>query len=316
MARKFEDLIAPLSQQEFFRHYWGKEFFVSRGSSNRFAGLFSWDALSEILSTQRFEFPRLRLLSGGRVAPPSQYILQKTDRRGNEYFVQDAAVIERMMADGAMLHITSIGEAWKPLDLFAASLEPILGGKVQVNLHAGYPTARGFHTHWDGHDVYAVQIDGRKMWRLFGFTEEAPLAVPPEEKQGAPENHTWEGDIGTGQVLYLPRGYWHATQYTSDASLHLTFAVQHPTGVEFFQWLARQLSNRACMRRDIPISMFDMPDIGDLATANYIADVRETMLRAISNEALEKYVGQYRATLGKVNHLQLLPAERISHACK
>lgn len=185
----FESLITPLDGREFFSRYWGRDFLISEGKPDRFASLFSWDALSEILSTHRFEYPRLRLLSGGRVAPPSQYIFQKVDRRGNPYTTHDAAVVARMLQDGAMLHITSIGEAWKPLGSFAAQLEPVLGGKVQVNLHAGYAGSRGFHTHWDGHDVYAAQIDGRKKWRLFGFTEEAPLAVPPDEKHGSPTTH-------------------------------------------------------------------------------------------------------------------------------
>lgn len=309
MSDPFDILIAPFDRGEFFLQHWGKEYLITEGRSDRFAPLFSWGALSEILSTHRFDFPRLRLLSGGRVASPTQYIIQKYDRRGNPYITHDSAAVSRMLQDGAMLHITSIGETWKPLASFAAKLELVLGGKVQVNLHAGYAGSRGFHTHWDGHDVYAVQIDGCKEWRLFGFTEEAPLAVPPEEKHGAPINHVWEGILSTGQMLYLPRGYWHATRFLDDPSLHLTFAVQHPTGIEYSQWLVAQLAQQTIARRDIPAAIFDMPDIGDKTLEQYITELQDLVMHAFSPESMTRFLEEYRSILGKTNHLQLTSRE-------
>lgn len=310
MSIPFQSLIAPLDTSEFFLRIWGREYFISQGDSARFSPLFSWAALSEILSTHRFDFPRLRLLSGGRVAPPAQYIVNKVDRRGNPYRTHDAKAVARMMRDGAVLHITSIGETWKPLADCAAQVELVLGARVQVNVHAGYAGSRGFHTHWDGHDVYATQIDGRKRWRLFGFTEDAPLAVPPDEKHDAPTRHCWEGVLGTGQVLYLPRGYWHATEYLDEPSLHLTFAVQHPTGIEFSQWLVGQLAREPKARRDIPIAIFDIPDVGDAARERYIADLRDSVLRTISPESLASFLSEHRSVLGQTNHVRLEPEER------
>ena len=310
----FDELIKPVERRDFFLNYWGKNYLISDGNAARFGSVFSWDALSEILSTQRFDFPRIRLLSGGRVAPPAQYIVNKIDRRGNPYRTHDAKIVARMLSDGAMLHITSLGETWEPLAAFAAQLEPVLGGKVQINIHAGYAGSRGFHTHWDGHDVYAAQVDGSKKWRLFGFTEEAPLAVPPDEKHDAPKDHCWEGVLSKGQVLYLPRGYWHATQFLDEPSLHLTFAVQHPTGIDFLSWLAGELAQDASMRRDIPLAVFDMPDVGGVAKERYILQLRDYVLRSISPKAMDQFLSVYRAALGKTNHIQLEPRDRSSHA--
>lgn len=310
----FETLIDPVPVQDFFQHYWAREYLIADGRRDRFSSLFSWDALSEVLSTHRFEFPRLRLLSGGRVAPPAQYMVRKVDRRGNPYTTHDPDAVSRMLQDGAMIHITSIGETWKPLAAFAAEIEPVLGGRVQVNLHAGFAGSRGFHTHWDGHDVYAAQIDGRKKWRLFGFTEDAPLAVAPDEKHGAPESHTWEGELGTGQMLYLPRGYWHATQFLDDPSLHLTFAVHHPNGIEFSQWLAGRLSQNGFARRDMPLPIFAISGSGKEAEAKYVEELRDLISKSVSQEALAEFVSEYRATLGRSYSLDLAQAQRSSHA--
>lgn len=310
----FRTLISPIEKSDFFLSYWGKNYLIADGEPNRFASLFSWDALSEILSTQRFDFPRIRLLSGGRVSPPAQYVLNKFDRRGNPYRTHDAQAVERMLRAGAALHITSIAETWKPLATFAAELEPVLGGKVQVNVHAGYARSRGFHTHWDGHDVYAAQVHGSKKWRLFGFTEEAPLAVPPDEKHGAPSQHCWEGVLSTGQVLYLPRGYWHATQFTDEPSLHLTFAVQHPTGVEFLHWLTRRLSEEPSVRRDIPIPIFEMTSLDGSAKETYTSQLRDQVLRTVTPDIMDQFVNDYRAGLGNANQIQLDPTARNTNA--
>jgi ribosomal protein L16 Arg81 hydroxylase len=307
----FESLILPLTPEAFFSKYWGQDYFISKGDADRFISLFSWDALSEILSTHRFEFPRLRLLYGGRVLSPQKYIEQREDRRGNPYLVQNSAAVLRLLEDGAMLHITSIGEAWQPLAIFAAQLEPILCGKVQVNLHAGYAGSRGFHTHWDGHEVYAIQIDGSKKWRLFGFTEEAPLAVPPEAKRGAPSERVWEGVIGQGEMLYLPRGYWHATQFLDEPSLHLTLAVHHPTGLEFAHWLVDQLVDHSVIRRDIPAAAFAVQPTTK-AKETYISSLTNMLSGALSLESLDRFLVDYRGTLGRVNLVKLSPIRKES----
>ncbi len=311
VSTAFDRLIAPLDQRTFFLRYWGKEHLICRGKSDLHKSLFSWSALSDVLSTHRIEYPRLRLLRGGQLIPHEQYITDRVDRVGNPYSSQDSQAVAALMEAGAMLHITSIGETWKPLATFAGQLEQPLCGRVQVNLHAGLAKAKGFHTHWDGHDVFAVQINGRKRWRLFGITAEAPLAIPPEEKRGAPTHHIWEGVLEPGDMLYLPRGYWHATQFIDDASLHLTFAVQHPTSIDFIQWLLKYLAENAAVRRDIPAAIFELSDIGGQTRDTYIQELGALLLNAISHESLTRFLMEYRATLGRVNHIQL--TERSSY---
>lgn len=316
MSSAINYLIDPLEKNDFLLRYWGKEYFISKGQAERYSTLFSWDALSDILSTHRFEFPRLRLFRGGHVIPPDDYISYMRDRRGNQYSVQNSQVVLALLNAGAMLHITSIGETWKPLATIAAQLEQDIGAQVQVNLHAGFAASHGFHTHWDGHDVYAIQIAGRKKWRLFGFTAEAPLAVPPDEKHGAPSQHVWEGILNTGDMLYIPRGYWHCTEFLDDESLHLTFAVQHPTGIDFIEWLVKRLTQDAVARRDIPSAIFEIPLIGQSVQEDYLSNIRNLVLRSISLESLTSFLADYQATLGRVNHIHLNPKQRCNHASR
>lgn len=296
-------LIGSLPRESFYSSYWGKEYLLIRHARDHFSSLFSWEALSEVLSTHRFEFPRLRLLAGGKVAPPTQYMVERTDRRGNRFVTHSTQAVSRMMASGASLHITSINETWTPLAQFAAALESEVRGRVQVNVHAGYVATRGFHTHWDGHDVYAAQIQGSKRWRLFGFSEQAPYPVAPDEKRGAPSNESWEGVLGQGDMLYMPRGYWHATEGTNEPSLHLTFAVQHSTGLDFVQSLLELLKDDVTMRRDVSDDVF----VSTVARDTYLSDIKAALLARMNGDSLQMYLDRYRASLGHSNQIRLVP---------
>lgn len=314
MANALSLLLNTLNPEDFFLHYWGKQFVVCRGQPGRFDDLFSWTALGEILSTHRLEFPRLRMVRAGRVIQPENYIVTKTDRRGRAYATHNSESILALLKEGSMLHITSIGETWKALNTFSAALERDMDALIQVNLHAGFATSRGFDTHWDGHDVFAIQIAGRKMWRMFGVTDEAPLAVPPEQKHGAPTQVSWEGVLETGDVLYIPRGYWHSAQALDDVSLHLTFAVQHPNGKDFLEWLVAAITKNALVRKDIPVPLFRMPEAGQAIWRNYLEEIKDLLSQSLTDEMLERFVIDYRARLGKVNDIDLHQPEGHSHA--
>lgn len=296
-----------VSPGAFLKEYWGRAYLVARGEPKRFSNLYSWKCLSEAISTHRLAFPRLRLFTGGRVIPSDQYMSVKYDRRGSAYTRQNANAVDTLMKSGALLHITSIGETSRALATFAATLERELIARVQVNLHAGYAAAKGFHIHWDGHDVYAVQIAGRKRWRLFGFTEEAPLAVPPEAKYGAPNIPVWEGVLDTGDMLYIPRGYWHATEYVDQGSLHLTFAVQHPTGIDFLEWLVAQLTSVTILRRDMPMHLFVHQN--NDAHEQWLEMIRGALHTAASTDMLSRFLTAFSSSLGSTDHVNLLPEE-------
>ncbi|MGH2550988.1 MAG: JmjC domain-containing protein, partial [Thermomicrobiales bacterium] len=119
-----------------------------------------------------------------------------------------------------------------------------------------------------------------------------------------------EGVLGTGEMLYMPRGYWHATRFLNDPSLHLTFAVQHPSGMQYAGWLATELVADALARRDMPLPVFDIPDLGDQAQDDYLNAMRELITRSVSKASLARFLSEYRSTLGTTNHIRLNASER------
>ena len=89
--------------------------------------------------------------------------------------------------------------------------------------------SQGFPPHYDDVEVFVIQLEGSKRWRLYDRPDARtnPAANRTTEfrasELGAP---TQELTLRPGDVLYLPRGVVHqALAQRSGHSLHLTFST-------------------------------------------------------------------------------------------
>ncbi|MER8060993.1 MULTISPECIES: JmjC domain-containing protein [unclassified Streptomyces] len=217
------------------------------------AGLFSWDDLNRIIATQRLEPPRLRLSVDGGMVPLHRYAIPTTNRRAVTWSRIQPSDFHAQLKDGASLVLDAVKKIHPAVGAAAEGLERFLGTSVQANVYASWTEREGFGRHWDDHDVVVVQLHGSKRWRLWGMTREAPTfrdVESPEEPEGDP---VADLVLSPGDVLYLPRGWWHAvTADQGTESLHLTFGTVPHTGADLILWVVDQLRASLALRRDIP----------------------------------------------------------------
>ena len=88
---------------------------------------------------------------------------------------------------------------------------------------------QGFPPHYDDVEVFVLQLEGTKAWRLYDRpdTKTRPAADTTTECSGASLGEpTAEITLKKGDLLYLPRGVVHQALAQSDGhSLHLTFST-------------------------------------------------------------------------------------------
>lgn len=163
----------------------------------------------------------------------------------------------------------------------AEGLERFLGTSVQANAYASWTDREGFGLHWDDHDVVVVQVHGSKRWRLYGSTREAPTfrdVESPESPEGDP---VADIVLAPGDVLYLPRGWWHAVMADQGTeSLHLTFGMVPHTGADLMLWVVDQLRSSLALRKDIP-RFASLPEQSD-----FIEAVRREVLDMMADPRL------------------------------
>jgi hypothetical protein len=227
----------------------------------------------------------------GATIPVEAYSELERNRRGvNVPRLRAGAMTERLRA-GATLVLDAVHELSRPVGDLAAALERDLGERVQVNAYVGWGTTHGFDLHWDDHDVLVLQVAGRKRWEIHGPSRPWPLFRDTEVAQPPAGGAMAEYLLGDGDLLYVPRGWWHVAAAIGEPSLHLTFGITPSTGIDLLAWVADSLRDEVDFRRDLP--RFAGPaereahlaELGRLLAAAWTPDLLDRFLAARSAAA-------------------------------
>ncbi|HEX8719015.1 MAG TPA: cupin domain-containing protein [Pyrinomonadaceae bacterium] len=276
-------ILEPCAPGEFLDSSWGVNFLHVRGRAGRFAHMMPWGRLSEILGRHRFDFPRLRLVRDGKPLPVADYLRHTAGPRQRSIARLKGAELARQLREGATLVLDAVDELSAPVEGLAEGLELFFRERVQVNLYAGWQTSRGFDLHWDDHDVFILQVAGRKRWSVYGQTRPYPLVNDIEKAEKPDHAPLWEGTLEDGDLLYIPRGWWHVAVPLAEPTLHLTVGVHNRTGLDLLRWLSERVRASEAFRRDLP--RLSAP----AERAAHAARLREELMAAWDDSLVEKF---------------------------
>lgn len=231
-------ILAPHSLEDFLATFWGQRAVHIKGEADKFGELFGWQDINHLLSHGRLTHPAVSL------------VLEKKTLPANAL-----AQVEHWLAQGATLVLNQIQELDPIVDRFASALANDLNTGVGVNCYASWPSKQGFDIHYDLHDVFVVQIAGKKTWKVFEPTRRWPI----EREKGRlmltpPDAQPYlECSLTAGDVLHIPRGHWHYA-VADTPSIDLTVGPKARTGVDFLLWLADHVMNsEEFFRKDFPL---------------------------------------------------------------
>ncbi len=230
----------------------GKKFAFIEVGDQAVKSLLTWSDLDEIISTCPLSSPRLRLTRQAVDLPVESYtrpVISSTEQR-------KALVPEKvyeLMRDGATLIVEAIDRLHPPIRDAVDDLVRTVREVAQANLYLVWGDVGGFGTHWDDHDTFIVQIIGAKHWIVHGCaTHPYPMAEEADRSHTCPAGVVWEGVLRPGQILHVPRGWWHTVRGITGWSMHLTFGYTRATGMSWVRWLLDQLIEDPAFRQDLP----------------------------------------------------------------
>ncbi|HEX8290288.1 MAG TPA: cupin domain-containing protein [Pyrinomonadaceae bacterium] len=278
------EILEPCAPGEFLDSSWGVNFLHVRGRAGRFAHMMPWGRLSEILNRHRLDFPRLRLVRDGKSVPVSSYLRHQTGGRQRTTVPRlKSAGLAGQLRGGATLVLDAVDELSAPVEELAKGLELFFRERVQVNLYAGWQTSRGFDLHWDDHDVFILQVAGRKRWSVYGQTRPYPLVNDIEKAEKPGHDPLWEGTLEDGDLLYIPRGWWHVAVPLAEPTLHLTVGVHKRTGLDLLRWVSERVRASEPFRQDLP----RLASAAERAA--HAARLREELLAAWDDGVIESF---------------------------
>jgi hypothetical protein len=202
----------------------------------------------------------------GELVPPARY----TRGGGAGAAVTDQAAddqVLRQLDGGATLVLQALHRTWPPLVAFGSDLAAELGHPVQINAYITPPQNQGFAPHYDVHDVFVLQVAGRKRWRVH-----EPVLVDPlgdqawEQRRDAVSARAAEPPVldellEPGDALYLPRGYLHSAVAQGELSIHLTVGVHPVTRYQLVKQVLAAAAEDPELRTSLPMGA----DLGDPA---------------------------------------------------
>jgi hypothetical protein len=173
--------------------------------------------------------PAFRLVRDGATLPPSTYCRRAgIGHRTLTDVIQPNRVLE-LHADGATMVVQGLQLTDPHLARVANNIALDLEQPVQVNAYLTPEAATGLELHFDYHDVFIVQLEGSKRWRVWEPLVRTQLPVraarvpmPTLDELGPP---ALDRTLRPGDVLYLPRGFPHAAETVDASSAHLTIGV-------------------------------------------------------------------------------------------
>jgi 50S ribosomal protein L16 3-hydroxylase len=199
-----ETLLGVLSPQAFLRRHWQKRPLLVRGALPGFRGVIGRSALFSLAGRDDAESRLVERLPGsghGRSADRWRVTHGPLPRASLDRLARAGARDWTLLVNGVDGHRPA---AERLLRRFAFVPEARLDD-VMVSYAA---TGGGVGPHVDSYDVFLVQGEGRRRWRLarrrrFALVPDAPLRlidrfVPDEELV-----------LGPGDLLYLPPGWGH-----------------------------------------------------------------------------------------------------------
>jgi lysine-specific demethylase/histidyl-hydroxylase NO66 len=262
----------------FVRDHWAKAPLLRRGAGpGGFDDLLSLDDVDRILATTAPRVPSFRMVKDGKPLPPSAYT--KSGRVGSQPLddLADPGKIFDQFAGGATIVLQSLHRSWAPLTAFCRSLELFFTHPVQVNAYLTPPSSRGLGVHHDTHDVFVLQVHGRKLWQVWDAAVPFPLAhqkkLPPGAESPS-EAPLVEAELAPGDCLYVPRGFRHAARTAETASLHLTVGMLTYNWNELLRQVVELATEEAWFREGLPVGFADEPEALTASLAERVAELR------------------------------------------
>jgi ribosomal protein L16 Arg81 hydroxylase len=157
-----------------------------------------------------------------------------------------------LMDAGATLILNNIEIYSLDLKMLCNQVSRLIGQEVKANGYFTTGSESTFGFHWDPHDVFALQLFGCKKWTLYKPTIYSPIPRMVRNDSGPDmSEEAIEITLAPGDILYVPRGWWHNVQGTGAPTFHIALGVQILHYANYITWACRWLlrEHSACRKK-------------------------------------------------------------------
>ena len=281
----FTKLIEPIAADTFFETYWENyPLILKRDKLDFYSDLFTINDLDSLFYFSGIQFPDLRLLNKSNLLPQSYECKEQ---------LTTIKILKKAYQEGNTVVLNNLQNRQETILNFSRNLECFLNHSANINLYLTPKNSQGFLPHFDTHEVFILQIDGTKLWRIY----DSPLSLPlPISTDKQPRFVPRKGELGDilnevvlspGDLLYIPRGYVHAAETTENASLHLTLGINTLTWSDMVSHALQLVAQHEVeLRKSLPVGFLNKETISD----SFKKQFKESMKILLNEAVLEEVI--------------------------
>ncbi len=306
---EFAEFLAPFDAGTFRSQVYGQRPLHVRARAAG-ATLLPWRRFNEVLAlTPYWNEDSLKVFFKSRAALRESYC-DVEDAKAGAAAPVNAAKLRALVDLGASVVANGVQRVCPEVGAVASMLEREFAARVVANVYCSFQGVQAFQTHFDLHDVFALQAEGEKTWRVYESRADAPVnPVPPGDEWEKWLTETrgkllFEAEMKPGDVLYLPRGQYHDALTGERASLHVTFGVAPATGLALLRLLEEPLAREREFRAWLPDAR-DEP-----ALRERLAKLADRVRAVMTSPAFAVDVLNHQRGLGRPPAEFALPARR------
>lgn len=224
-SENFSRIISPVGVEKFFADYWEKKpLFIRRDDPGYFNGTLTSTDIDSYFQNQHISPGFLNVMINGEPSPPERwtYTAVKVSNNFSQRII-DLNKLLKLFSEGATIIINGSENAFSSLIGLRRALEDELKCFVQANVYITPPDSQGFNPHFDAHNVFILQIYGRKCWNIYDSPFEMPVRTESvKEMNYAGREPSEQINLSAGDLLYIPRGVVHSARAERTSSIHVT----------------------------------------------------------------------------------------------
>ena len=269
---KFSDLIYPITTELFFSEYFEKKPLVlHRKSPDFYQQVATLKAFNTLLTSHDLYYPGVKLASMGNFVHPLRFT--EPAGEGMPLRIKNSLLMKEFH-EGKSIVIDGVNNRMVDVADFSRVLEEELKITTRTNAYISPAFSKGFDIHCDNHDVFILQCHGTKVWNIYDQPRDLPSDAKRED--GAAPKDIKRLEVLTlqqGDLLYLPRGYYHQANTEESVSAHLTVGLYPEYGYKLFKKLAAKAYENPFFRKAVLSDALD--------NEVYFADLKREMLRCV-----------------------------------
>lgn len=233
-----ETLLGDFSTSNFFDDYYLRLPFSLPSRAVPFRHLGTWEVLREIL-----------------LQPLADVLVGRGGERWKGSSCPSPDLARELLQQGFTIGARHVQRYHAGLEALAKDFENVFHAPVDIHLYGTAGGQLGFGWHYDAEEVFVLQTEGEKRWQLRKNT-----VNPWPVLEALPRNQDYERELmpvldcslSAGDWLYIPSGYWHATQ-AGNESFSLSIGIRPETALDLLDYLRHSLLSNLEWRQRLPV---------------------------------------------------------------